>query len=303
MTSPAADIASADRWYDWICRGRFGGDLEAEHRLMRALEPIRDRILAAAQIRPGDHVLDVGCGDGLLGVAAAEAVGPDGLVTFSDVSENLLARCRQRTEELGLVSRCRFVNASAEDLLGVASESVDVVTTRSVLIYVSDKERALGEFHRVLRANGRLSLYEPLRAFETSARHRLWGYDVRAVAAIAEKIRSVYDRANPPETDPMFDFDEWRLLEIVENLGFSPIVVRVDATYEASVNRRSVTPAATWDAFLASSPNPTAPSIQDALAELTSAEQVALIQHLRPLVEAGDGETRSAALHLIAVKS
>ncbi|WP_348240817.1 methyltransferase domain-containing protein, partial [Salmonella enterica] len=50
----------------------------------------------------------------------------------------------------------------AETLEGIADSSVDVVTTRSVLIYVDDKAAAFAAFHRVLKPGGRVSLFEPI---------------------------------------------------------------------------------------------------------------------------------------------
>ena len=52
--------------------------------------------------------------------------------------------------------------AGAEDLTGIADASVDVLTTRSVLIYVAEKQHALAAFARVLRPHGRISLFEPI---------------------------------------------------------------------------------------------------------------------------------------------
>ena len=57
------------------------------------------------------------------------------------------------------------MQAAAEDLAPIADESVDVVTTRSVVIYVTEKQRAFDEFHRVLRPGGRLSMFEPINSF------------------------------------------------------------------------------------------------------------------------------------------
>ena len=49
---------------------------------LRRLAPVRDHILDRADIRPGDTVLDVGTGQGLLGLAALERTGQDGHVIF-----------------------------------------------------------------------------------------------------------------------------------------------------------------------------------------------------------------------------
>jgi hypothetical protein len=64
-----------DRWSRWLLHDRFGGDPLALERTMEFLEPIRDRVLNAAHVTPGAVVLDVGCGDGLLGFGALPLVG------------------------------------------------------------------------------------------------------------------------------------------------------------------------------------------------------------------------------------
>ena len=62
----------------------------------------------------------------------------------------------------GLLTGARFVLTAADPLDGIADASVDVVTTRSVLIYVKDKAAALQAFYRVLRPGGRISVFEPI---------------------------------------------------------------------------------------------------------------------------------------------
>ena len=126
---------------------RFAGDPAVrEHVLTELLYPVRDTVLDKAKLRPGDTVLDVGAGDGLIAFGALERLGPSGQVIFSDISQDLLDHCRAAAAEEGLLDRCRFVLASADSLTDMADASVDVVTTRSVLIYVKDKAAALREF-------------------------------------------------------------------------------------------------------------------------------------------------------------
>src|SRR5438552_3003868 len=122
----------------------------------KALANALKSVLEGAAIREGDVVLDVGAGDGLIAFGALRLVGETGKVVFSDVSQDLLDVSRGLARELDAVDRCEFVLARAEDLAPIADESVDVVTTRSVVIYVEEKQRAFDAFHRVLRPGGRL---------------------------------------------------------------------------------------------------------------------------------------------------
>lgn len=138
-------------------------------------------------------MLDVGCGDGLIAFAASQEVGPSGSVIFSDVSTDLLGRCRQPAAELGINKRCRFEQAAASELSPIQDASVDAVTLRSVLIYEPDKAAAFAEFHRVLRPGGRLSLFEPINSFAASQEvGRLRGYDVGRLAGLAARVKAVY---------------------------------------------------------------------------------------------------------------
>jgi arsenite methyltransferase len=163
---------------------------------------IRDQVLANAALAAGPRVLDVGCGDGLIAFAVAEAVGPTGQVIFSDVSADLLNRCRELATQRGLLERCQFVQASASDLSPIPDQAVDAVTLRSVLIYEPDKAAAFAEFHRVLRPGGRLSLFEPINRFTfPEPAGRFYGYDVAPVADLVAKLKQVYDAIQPPGSD------------------------------------------------------------------------------------------------------
>ena len=293
--------AHGDRWSDWVLQRSFGGDRERLEQARSELGPIRDRVLANAELAQGDVMLDVGAGNGLIGFGALAAVGPSGRVIFSDVSEKLVETCRNNAAEAGVLDRCEFVVAAAEDLSDVDGSSVDAVTTRSVLIYVTDKPRALAEFHRVLKPGGRLSMFEPINSFRfPPPKNLFWGYDVTAVQDLADRVERVYRDANPLETSPMLDFDERDLMQLAEHAGFAEVHLR----YEVDVERRPVMDALSWETFAAMSGNPLEPTVQEALdAALTPAEAHRFAGHLRPLVQRGEGQRASARAYLWARKS
>ncbi len=290
-----------DRWAVWFAERRHGGDAESLRRTLAFLAPVRDRVVANARLSPSDRVLDVGCGDGLIAFAALDAVAPSGEVVFSDVSTDLLERCRELAGDAGVVDRCRFVRAPASDLSAIEDATVDAVTLRSVLIYEQERARAFSQFFRVLRPGGRLSLFEPINSFGfPEPKDRFHGYDVSAVTKVASKVKAVYERRQPPATDPMFNFDERELLALAEDAGFEDVHLRLEADIE---EYRSSPWRSSWDAMLHTAYNPLAPTLAEAMAEaLTPEETERLSDHLRPLAESGHGQVRRAAAYLWAVR-
>ena len=272
---------------------RDGGDAIRDAVLHR-LAAFRDVVLEGARLRAGDHLLDVGTGDGLVGFGALQRLGASGRVTFSDVSEELLLVCRDAASELGLLERCAFVNAAATDLSEIPDGSVDVVTTRSVLIYVAAKGRACAEFHRVLRPGGRLSILEPVNRYMTEPENEFMGYPASGVEDLVAKVRAA---SCSTREDPMVDFDDATLLAIAEGAGFTEI---------ESVLRRCVradTESLSWEHFLASSPNPLAPTWREALAlALSAGERERFCEVMRPRLFDGDRTVREALATLTAVR-
>jgi len=151
-----------DQWAEWR---RDGGDPELKRAFLDFIAPVRDQVLDNADLSDGEILLDVGAEDGLIAFGAVELVGADGRVIFGDVSQYLLDHSRALAEDMGVLDRCEFLLAPADDLSALEERSVDAVTTRSVLIYVEDKRRAFEEFYRVLKPGGRLSVFEPISSF------------------------------------------------------------------------------------------------------------------------------------------
>jgi SAM-dependent methyltransferase len=283
-----------DIWAEWLAERRYGGDPEIRERMRAELVPVRDKVLDRASLVEGESLLDVGCGEGMIGFGALERGA--GHVFFSDISDDLLDFCREAAAALGVSNRASFVKAGAADLSKVEDASVDVVTTRSVLIYVPEKGQAFDEFFRVLRPGGRFSCFEPINRFGMEERRQgLWCYPGDGVSDLAERVARIFYELQPP-SDPMIDFDERDLIRVAEEAGFFPIELELQAEIRAMEPRP-------WEAFLNQSGNPKIPTIAEAMDQaLTPEERERFSAHLRTLVEEGKGVWRMAHAYLRAVK-
>src|SRR5213593_1166127 len=116
--------------------------------MLEETREFREGVLDHASLAEGETLLDVGCGEGMIGFGALERGA--GHVVFSDISADLLDLCRNAPDALGVSDRASFTKAGAAELSRIEDASVDVVTTRSVLIYLSEKAEAFREFFRVL---------------------------------------------------------------------------------------------------------------------------------------------------------
>ncbi len=105
----------------------------------------------AAAIRPGDRVLDVACGTGVLAREAARRVGPDGSVTGFDRNADMLSVARRMSS--GIDWREGMAEA-----LPFEENTFDAVVCQFGLMFFEDRAAALSEMHRVLKPGGRLAI-------------------------------------------------------------------------------------------------------------------------------------------------
>ena len=194
-------------------RTRFAGRSEEEiDEAMTELAEFRETVLDNARIRPGETVLDAGTGTGLIALGATERVGADGDVLALDVSIDCLEELRGASTAPNI-----FYLIGSADVLPLPDASIDVVCTRSVLIYVNDKGEAAREFFRVLRAGGRVSIFEPIN------RRRRHISEVVEFGALAQEIRSWEEEVDANSDDPMLNFDEGDLERFFAAAGFDAI--------------------------------------------------------------------------------
>lgn len=280
----------SDRWAEWLQGRRDGGSAEQRRATLERLAPVRDRILDAVALTPGEVLLDVGCGDGLVGLAALDR---GARVIFADISRDCLDACRATAGDAA-----QYVQASATDL---GELRADVVTTRSVLIYVQEKQRVFDEFFRVLRPGGRISLFEPINRFGLEERRGTYGFrDVESVAdLLARVVAEISGEDGTGTPDAMTGFDERDLLEHARTAGF--VDLRLD--YRAELTSDAWWETRDWTTFVNMSPNPLAPTFGEAMAvALTRDEAERLATVLRPRVEDGIGATCLAGAFLVARK-
>ncbi len=194
--------------------------------------------------------------------------------------------------------RCQFIHASADHLAPIPDTSVDVVTTRSVLIYVDQKQQAFNEFFRVLRPGGRLSIFEPINRFSSpEPPHQFGGFDMTPIIDIAQKVKAVYTRLQPVDTDPMLNFDERDVVLWAQRAGFRDIHLEFQAEITTPVQQIR------WENFIQTAWNPKIPSLEEVMKQaLTPVEAERFANHLQPLVETNQRIMRSAVAYLWAVK-
>lgn len=137
------DEATVRAWQRW-------------HRhLMGSFRELTEALIAAADLRQGQRVLDLACGTGDPALAIAGRLGPTGHVLATDLSAGMVGAARDNAERLGLLNMT-FDQADAESL-PYPDQRFDRATSRLGAMFWPDAVRAQREIHRVLRPGGRVA--------------------------------------------------------------------------------------------------------------------------------------------------
>jgi ubiquinone/menaquinone biosynthesis C-methylase UbiE len=115
----------------------------------------RRKVLKETPIKPGDHVLDYGCGPGGYIEPCAKLVGPSGIITAVDVHPLAIAAVERiiRRSSLANVQTVRSNRAT-----GLADDSIDVALLYDIIHSLRDPDIILREINRVLKPQGILSV-------------------------------------------------------------------------------------------------------------------------------------------------
>jgi ubiquinone/menaquinone biosynthesis C-methylase UbiE len=115
----------------------------------------RERILNLAHLKPGDSVLDVGCGTGTLAIVARQHVGPSGDVMGIDASPEMLARAQRKATKAGANVFFKRAVAQALPFLDAQFDAV-FATVMFHHLPRESREECVGEMRRVMKPGGRV---------------------------------------------------------------------------------------------------------------------------------------------------
>jgi len=135
---------------------RYGWDKAAiyyENSWQQQLKPAQEKLLEMANLQPGERLIDIACGTGLVSFPAAEKVRPTGFVLATDISDEMVKICAETAIEKK-ISNIQFKRMDAEEL-DVQDEQYNVALCALGLMYVPDPIKALKEMYRVIRPGGR----------------------------------------------------------------------------------------------------------------------------------------------------
>jgi SAM-dependent methyltransferase len=179
----------------------------------QVLRPVSDLLIAAAGARPGERVIDVGCGCGATTLDFAERVAPGGEVLGLDVSELMLARARERaTPDLPV----RFVLADAT-VHEAPAASADLVVSRFGVMFFANPAMSFANLRRALRPGGRLVF-----ACWREAKQNPW-----LTIPLREAAKHVppLPETNPEDPGPFAFAGEARVRRILSEAGFADIAL------------------------------------------------------------------------------
>ena len=206
-----------DRWEE------AGPGWEKRAETVRAAgAPVADWLVNAAQIGPGDRVLEVAAGLGDVGFKAAELVGPQGEVVITDGAEAMVDGAARRAASSAL-TQVKVVRMEAE-WLDADTASFDAVLSRWGYMLVVDPEAALREARRVLRPGGRIAL---------AAWRQIEANPWMAIARAEFEARGLTLPPDPEAPGPFRFGAEGKIVDLLHDAGFLEVqVATVDLVWE-----------------------------------------------------------------------
>jgi len=222
LSPVAANAAQIDYWnaevgQTWV---RF------QEQLDRQIAPLGLEAMTALALKPGERVLDVGCGCGQSTVQLAEQVGPQGQVVGVDISAPMLAVAAARPLAANLpFPEFRMADAQTSDLGG----AYDAIFSRFGVMFFSDPVAAFANLRKALKPGGRLSFvcWRPYA-------ENLW---MRAPMEAAASLLPPLPASDPLAPGPFAFADPERVRTILGEAGLADVAIR---PFDAKIGGSSV---------------------------------------------------------------
>lgn len=214
-------------------------------------EPLTDELLALSAVAPGDRVLDVACGTGIVTRRAASIAGDDGRVTGVDINPAMLEVARSIPAAEGTHIEWREGDGTA---LPLPDRSFDLVLCQQGLQFFPDRAAGLREMRRVLVEGGRLGLAvwqglgrHPL--FQALAEAEVPHLSAFGIPATVEEATAPFSLGDSEELRSLVTDAGFREIEVVERtiaarFPADQFVERMEYAYAAVVPQFAADPEA-----------------------------------------------------------
>jgi len=216
MNTPAGHARNADQIAFW--NGPAGQHWTERQPVQDILlAPVSEVLLDRTGARPGERILDVGCGCGATSIALAQRVGPDGFVFGIDISAPMLARARQIAPQ-GLPLDFALADATVYPF---DPASFDLLVSRFGVMFFADPVASFTNLRRALRPSGRVAF-----ACWREPRDNPWM--MTPLQAVYQHVPKL-PRPEPEDPGPFAFASEERVHRILGEAGFSDIAMESTA--------------------------------------------------------------------------
>lgn len=204
-------------WTQWLSQTRFAHMNEVQiQQTFNWLFALRDIVISKANIKAGDKVIDIGCGSGLLAFGVIEKFKDSVDMIFSDKFEDCLEECKKLLSQCDVPNKATFLQSDCLNIK-LPDFSVDKAMTRSVLVHIVDKQKAINEIYRILKKGGTYSAFEPIIKSNTRYHELTSPDEITDWQAFKEAEDDFMSDIN----DPLTNFDAQSIAQNLDIAGFS----------------------------------------------------------------------------------
>ena len=205
-----SDNAAQAEYWSCVAGPKWTDNQEHQDQVLR---PVSDRLIAAAEPKPGDCVVDVGCGCGATTIDFAAHVIPGGRLLGLDISEPMLARARERAPR-NLPIRFEHADATVYDF---ERRAADLIVSRFGVMFFADPTKSFANLRKSLKVGGRLAF----ACWREAKQNPFFILPLREAAKHAPPL----PETNPEDPGPFAFANEARVRRILSDAGFAGIAL------------------------------------------------------------------------------